>query len=143
MVRSEADAAAKPELEVSNPLDLPSVLKFGALLVCIGVATKLAVHTAGSTGAYVLAALSGIGDVDAITLSMARLSGVSLPYEVASIAILIVAGVNTLAKAVLAWWTGGRAMGGLMMLVGGAAAAAGLIGYAFGPVSWFPLPLPS
>ncbi len=136
MLRGPTGTAGAPDMEIANPLDLPSVLKFGALLVVIGLATKVAVHTAGNAGAYVLAALSGIGDVDAITLSMARLSGMSVEESVAAGAILIVVTTNTLAKAAMAWTTGGRRMGSLMLLVGGAAAAAGLVGYALGPIAW-------
>jgi uncharacterized membrane protein (DUF4010 family) len=58
-------------------------------------------RTAGEGGLLVLAAASGVADVDAITLSLARLG----PYEVdprtAALGIGIAAATNTVAKCVM------------------------------------------
>ena len=54
---------------VRNPFDLVTVLQFGALLTAIAVASKIAASKAGEVGAYALAAISGLAEVDAITLS--------------------------------------------------------------------------
>ena len=122
------------EIVLANPLDLAAVLKFGALLTAVGVLARLMTRFAGSAGAYALAAISGLADVDAITLSMARLSGASLGAEVAVTAILLAVAVNTVTKAVLAGTTGGAGLGRIMGAAAVAAIAAGLAGYAMGPV---------
>ena len=84
------------------------------LAVLIGVVmvlAKLASSTASAKGLLVLGVLSGIADVDAITLSMARLAGATVPSPSAADVILIAVGVNTIAKAVMAAIVGGRSIG--------------------------------
>jgi len=75
----------------------------------------------GSTGVYLLAAISGITDVDAISLSLSRMSlGDSLTLTVAATGILIAVTVNNLFKAGLAMVIGKPALGirvGLAMLL--------------------------
>ncbi len=123
-----------PEITLGNPLDLASVLKFGALLTVIGMVAHIATRFAGSTGAYLLAALSGIADVDAITLSLARLAGEGLDERVAGLAVLIATTVNTASKALIGWVTGGARFGQWMALLATVAIAAGAAAYAAGPV---------
>lgn len=134
VTRPQTGEAQDTELAVSNPLDLGSVLKFGALLTAVGVAAQLATHAAGSWGALAIAALAGLADVDAITLSMARLAGAQLSLEMAAAAVFIAVAVNTLTKSALGWATGGRVFGGAMALAALAAFAAALVGYLLGPV---------
>ena len=128
------DDSDDSDIALGNPLDLASVLKFGALLTVVGVVAHIATQFAGSTGAYLLATLSGIADVDAITLSMARLAGEGFDMTVAAVAILIAAAVNTLSKTVIGWMAGGTRFGGWVALISVIAIAGGLAAYAAGPV---------
>lgn len=121
-------------IALSNPLDLAQVLRFGALLTVIGVLARAATRLAGTSGAYILAALSGVADVDAITLTMARLAGNGLAVSAAAMAVLVAVVVNTCAKAVLAWSEGGALFGRSMALVGFAALVAMAIGVWLGPL---------
>lgn len=89
------------KLPLHNPLELKSALQFGLLLSVILVLAEAFRAWQGDTGIYLLAFVSGIGDVDAITLSMARMSTQDLPAEVAERAILIATLTNTLMKGVL------------------------------------------
>jgi uncharacterized membrane protein (DUF4010 family) len=124
---ADGDAA----LKLKNPLDLPAVLTFGALLaVIMALANGLAVW-AGSAGAYALAAASGIVDVDAISLSMARLTPKRLDATSAIIAILIAVAVNSVAKVVLASSTAGMAFARLLVPVLAATLIAGATGFWF------------
>ena len=131
---SETGGEDDPDIAVGNPLDLGSVLKFGALLTVVGVVAHIATLFAGSAGAYLLATLSGIADVDAITLSMARLAGNGIDMQVAALAVLIAAAVNTLSKTVIGWMAGGAGFGKWMALISAVAIAGGLAAYAAGPV---------
>jgi uncharacterized membrane protein (DUF4010 family) len=128
----DTNGSDSAEIAPRNPLDIVAILKFGALLTGVGVLTHFATLYAGTAGAYVIAALSGVADVDAITLSMARMAGAGLGFDAAAVAVLIAVGVNTLAKAVLGWIAGGRAFG--LRLAGAAAVALaiGIGGYAAG-----------
>ena len=105
------------ELQVSqprlsqNPLELTSALMFGLLLTAILVLGEWLERGLGDTGIYVLAASSGMADVDAITLSLTRMSTESLAMETAVIGIVIAATVNNLVKTALAWGVGNRRTG--------------------------------
>jgi uncharacterized membrane protein (DUF4010 family) len=112
-------------LKIKNPFDLTMVLKFGAFLGTVTFAAKVLTDYAGALGAYAVAALSGIADTAAITLSMAR-GGADA--RTATIAIFIAVAVNTAAKTVIAWWVGGSAMGWPKAIVSATAIAAGAAG---------------
>lgn len=113
-------------MQLRNPFELDTVLKFGALLAAIMVASKFLAGSAGKSGVIALAAVSGIADVDAITLSMARQAETAGSGSTAVTAILVVAMVNTVSKAVLAYSTGGAGPGVPMLIASGAAVAAGI-----------------
>ncbi len=110
------------ELQVSqptlnqNPLDLSSALVFGALLTAILLMVEFLGNWLGDAGIYFLAATSGIADVDAITLSLTRMSNNSLAMGTAVIGIVIAAATNNLVKSALAGFVGNRQIG---LLVGG------------------------
>src|SRR5690606_30197885 len=87
---------------------------------------RLAVALGGDLGVFALAAASGIADVDAVTISMARLGGASITPGTAAAAILLTAGVNTVAKSVLAVGAGGRMPGLHVALASAGALVAGL-----------------
>jgi uncharacterized membrane protein (DUF4010 family) len=114
-------ATVDQPLSLRNPFDLGVVLAFGALLAIIMVLTKLLAAWAGAGGAIALAAISGTFDVDAISLSLARLVPGGLDANTAACAILVAVIANSLTKIALAWTTGGAALGRLF--AGGVAAA--------------------
>ena len=109
--RRQTPNGSEAPLNVKNPFELGTVLKFGALLAVIMGLAKALTALLGAEGAFALAAVSGIADVDAITLTMSRMAVSGLSAETASIAILIAAGVNTVAKAAWGWGAGGREVG--------------------------------
>lgn len=119
--RQSRDGVEHGRLQLGNPFELTTVLKFGALLTVVTVLAKVLTEVGGGQGVYALAAFSGIADVDAITLSMAQLARDPASIELAANAILIVVAVNTVSKVVLGWVTGGAEVGKRLML--GAAAA--------------------
>lgn len=121
---------ASPALSLDNPFELKSVLKFAVILIVISLFAKIIIGFGGATGAYLLAAASGLADVDAITLTMARTGSTEIGLHQAGLAIAIAVGVNTLAKAILAGFVGGHAFGGLMALPTVTALAAGGAGLA-------------
>ncbi|MCC7251165.1 DUF4010 domain-containing protein, partial [Hyphomicrobium sp.] len=113
--------AQQPTLEIRNPFDLGTVLQLAGLIAIIMVVAKLLTEQAGTAGLYLLAAVSGIADVDALTLSMARFAGAQVGLEEAGTAILVAAGVNTASKAAMSAAVGGVRLG---QIVGGFSAAA-------------------
>jgi uncharacterized membrane protein (DUF4010 family) len=108
----DGEPAQTPQLKFINPFELMEVLRFGLLLAVVSVASVLARQYYGAAGLYSLAALSGLADVDAMTLAAARLpDALPLPAEV----VLITVTVNQIAKAIYAWTAGGGAIGKLTL----------------------------
>lgn len=127
------DNGAGHDVPLGNPIDIRSVFKFGAVLMLIIVASKVATRFAGDAGAYAVAALSGIADVDAVTLTMSRLGGNSIDSSVAARAIAIVVVVNTLVKASIGAFSGGSAFGRRMAAASAGALLAGGCGALISP----------
>jgi uncharacterized membrane protein (DUF4010 family) len=96
---------------VANPLNLGAALAFGALLMLVLLALHVLEAWLGEAGIHVAAALSGVTDVDAITVSVARLVGDDLAVTAGATAVFIAAAVNTAVKAGIAIGMGGTAMG--------------------------------
>lgn len=86
---------------IRNPFELLPALKFGLLLVAVILAAEGFQQWFGQRGLYAVAAISGITDVDAITLSVARLARGELSNTVAAQTIVIAASVNTLVKGLI------------------------------------------
>ncbi len=114
-------------VRMQNPLDLGATLRFGLLLAAIILLAEGLKSTLGKLGIYLLAVTSGVADVDAITLSLSRMSLDDLPLVDARNGILLALVVNTAAKGVLALGVGGRALGTRVTMPLLAAAAAGLL----------------
>lgn len=122
---THSSEVSQPSLN-QNPLDLTSALVFGVLLTAILLLGEFLRNWLGNAGIYALAATSGIADVDAITLSLTRMSTDTLAMTTAVIGIVLAAASNNLVKCAMAWVIGNRRMG---LLVGGPmvlALAAGL-----------------
>lgn len=98
LVFSKREQASASEISVANPFDIITALKFAALLVVILLVAHYAHEYFDALGVYAVAAISGLSDVDAITLSLAKLSSNGLAIDVASQAILLAATVNTIVK---------------------------------------------
>ncbi|MDT8384736.1 MAG: MgtC/SapB family protein [Gammaproteobacteria bacterium] len=110
-----------------NPLELTSAVSFGLLLALVMLLGSALQSEFGGAGVLVLAAASGVADVDAITLSLARMSQTELMVNTAVTGIVLAAAVNSLVKGGMASFIGGRAIGlrvGLPLL---ASAIGGLI----------------
>ncbi|MDY6841635.1 MAG: DUF4010 domain-containing protein [Pseudomonadota bacterium] len=110
-----------------NPLDLGSALVFGLLLTAILLLGEFLGNWLGDAGIYALAATSGIADVDAITLSLTRMSNDSLAMSTAVIGIVIAAATNNLVKSGMAGIIGNRHTGLLVGVPMVLSLAAGLL----------------
>jgi uncharacterized membrane protein (DUF4010 family) len=112
---------------LKNPLELKTALAFGALLALVMLLGEALRSLAGDSGVLALAAASGVADVDAITLSLARMSGEDLGLATAAVGVVVAGAVNSLVKGAMAGVIGGRALGlrvGLPLLAGACAGLA-------------------
>lgn len=111
-----------------NPLELATALGFGLILAVVLVALHYLRDWLGTGGVYTAAALSGVTDVDALTISVARLVGEDFAVQSGALAILIAASVNTVVKGGISLVTGNRALGIRVTVVYTAVIAAGCLG---------------
>jgi uncharacterized membrane protein (DUF4010 family) len=107
MAHAVSSTDKRERLTLDNPLDLGAVMKFGALLAVVMILAKLAVTVWDGRGIYALAMISGAADVDAISLSLARLDHQSLGTDTIVIAILLAVAANTVMKVGMSWLVGG------------------------------------
>lgn len=103
----------KPHDDViwKNPFDVGSALRFSILIAIILMISTLVARHYGSEALMSVSALAGLADVDAITLSLARMQEPLVDVSVASDGILIAALTNTVMKAGLAAIAGGAETG--------------------------------
>ncbi len=89
-----------------NPFELTAVLRFAALLAVILVASKWLVALFGGRGAVGAAAVAGLADVDAITLSITQVQGAVVTAQEAALAIFAAALANSVTKTGIAFYAG-------------------------------------
>ncbi len=103
--------AEKADVAFSNPFDLASAIKFGLLYGLVLLISRAAQMYLGDTGLYLSSILSGVADVDAITLSMAELSKTGvIEMPKAALAIILATMSNTAVKGGIALSMGGKAL---------------------------------
>jgi uncharacterized membrane protein (DUF4010 family) len=94
--------------EFSNPSKLAAALGFGALYAVVLVLSAWLSDRMGSVGLYGFALVSGLGDVDAILLSVLKLSSAEkITGTQAVTAIVLATAVNLAFKLALVLWLGG------------------------------------
>ena len=111
------------------PFDLGTALGFGTFLAVMSVLVPWVKQWVGTGGIYMLAAVSGTADVDAIVISLANMLGSGgLSSQATVVALLIATLANMLTKVTIAWITAGTQMGrpllkgyAISLLVGGLA----------------------
>ena len=111
-------------LALSDPLELSLMLRFVVLLAVIMLLSKL--YANGTSTLFTIGGLSGLLDVDPITLSMAQMAGTRITPTIAATTILIAAATNGAAKAVLGVTFGGWKLGGQLSGLAFLAFTAGL-----------------
>ena len=115
-----------PPLELSNPAEIKTALTFGIAYGVVLVVSAALSDYAGTKGLYAVALVSGLTDVDAITLSTMRLFGQQkLAADEATTAILIATLANLIFKLGIVATVGGSRLTG-KVAAGFAAVAAGV-----------------
>lgn len=105
------------QVVLRNPFSLTGAIKIGALFAVVVVGVRLARLYLPASGVYLVSALAGFTDVDAITLSLAQEVGAgALGRGVAVRGVLIAAAANTVTKLGLVAVLGSREMARAMAL---------------------------
>jgi len=131
-LRSGRARPGAQEIAFSNPFDLGAALEFALLFAVILLGSKAASTYLGTAGTYAAGIVAGSTDVDAITLSMAKLAsdGGALSHRIAATTIFFGTVSNTIVKGIMAtvaggWQFGRRVVGAqLALVVAGTAGAA-------------------
>ncbi|MBI1398310.1 MAG: DUF4010 domain-containing protein [Betaproteobacteria bacterium] len=121
-----------PMPEVHNPAAIRASLVFGCMYGLVLLAAAWLRHATGETGLYWLAFVSGLTDVDAITLSSLRLEDLGqIGADNVRTVIVLAIFANNVFKFAMAFFTGGRRLA-LRCAIPMAATMAGMgIGWLF------------
>lgn len=107
--RSKQQANA---LELGNPFEIRPALVFAAILALISLAAAFGADKFGAAGLFIVALISGLADVDAITIAAAKdASAGAIAASLAANAALIAAASNIFVKGAMSFTAGGQALG--------------------------------
>ncbi len=110
--RTCATATGSNEIEAMPPFDLMTALIFAGFLAITGILVPAAQQWLGNSGIYAVSLISGLADVDAIVISLARsYSAQVLSAATALIALALATSANMLTKVGIAWTTAGPGVG--------------------------------
>ena len=110
-VRTLRPAGELPDLAMSNPTELRTAMGFGLMYAAVLLAAAWLSDWLGTRGLYAVALVSGLTDVDAITLSSLRLFNLDKLSADAVVNVIVLATLaNLVFKAGLAFAVGGRRM---------------------------------
>jgi len=129
LLRRGASAAqpAAADVPLQNPFSLSSAIRFALVFAAVLLVVALAQTYLPGRGIYAVAALAGLSDVDAITLSMASCVGDgTCTTQVGVTSIVIAALANTLVKSGMVVALGATALRGPILAVTAAIVASGL-----------------
>ena len=121
--RGEEPAGSTRPAEAHNPLNLRVAIQFAILYALIVLLVKWAQDVFGGAGLYVASFLSGLTDLDAISLSLAQLQKAGHLVASEGVRALVIAAMaNALLKAGIAATLGSTSMRRPVLLVLGATA---------------------
>ena len=124
VARSKVEAPHEMQ-GIVNPLELKTAFSFGVLLTVVVLGVHFLQEWIGTRGVYAAAALSGVTDVDALTISVSKLVGDDLAAASGASAIFIAVSVNTAVKAGISMAIGGASLGLRVLFVYAAVILAG------------------
>lgn len=122
--RGRSAAGTAEAVPLTNPFSLSAAIRFAALFAVVLLAVRLVEAYFPARGVLAVAALAGLTDVDAITLSVAQPS-TAVTAGTAMAAIGIAAASNTLVKCGMVMGVGSRDLGRHVLVSTGVLLAAG------------------
>lgn len=122
----ERPAGRKAPLALGNPMEIRPALFFAALLAVISVAASFGADEFGDAGLFAVGLVSGLADVDAITLIAGqKASAGAVGAGAAALAVMAAVASNIFVKGAMAWAVGGARAGAPVAVAFAAIAAAG------------------
>lgn len=96
--RQHAGEPVAPGGHLTNPFSLKAALSFGLVFALILLGVRAAQEYLGNGGVYAASAISGLADVDAVTIAFSRLGAGVDAWRTPAAAVTLAAIVNTLVK---------------------------------------------
>ncbi len=124
--RRDTGAAGAPAVRVKNPFSLTASLRFALFFLAVRLGVELVQRELPGSGLYAVAALAGLTDVDAITLSMAQFARDGGDPDLAAGSIATAAMTNTLVKCGLAATLGSHALRARVLAATGVVVVGGI-----------------
>ncbi len=109
-LRDKKENGHDANMPLGKPLELTNALWFGVLYVGILLVISYANDYLGNEGIYITSGIAGLSDVDAITISVSKMSAISISVSTAQNAILLATLANTVAKFAIALWASSKEM---------------------------------
>jgi uncharacterized membrane protein (DUF4010 family) len=114
------------EMTLENPLNFGVAIKFALVYAAILWFVKFASDQFGTSGTYIASIISGVTDVDAITISMAKMARGSENNDLAVNSILLATLSNTTVKLIIALSVGSASLRKTVLMGFGAIFITGL-----------------
>lgn len=131
--REQQQDAAAEDVALNNPFSLWSATKFSVLFAVVLLVVELVGREFEAAGLYVVAALAGLTDVDAITMSMARTARADGGAAALAAGTILVAAVsNTVAKYAMVALVGSADLRRRLLVPAGLLVAAGAVAVVLG-----------
>jgi uncharacterized membrane protein (DUF4010 family) len=122
------ESGGEATLRVKNPMELWSAIKFGLMFAAVLFVSRAGYKYFGTSGIYVTGVLAGLVDLDAFTISAARLAHDSIvAASTANASILVACATNTLVKGGIAMALGGRPLSKVIIPIFASLALASLL----------------
>lgn len=116
------------DLPLGEPLNLREAIFFGVIYTTILLIVSYANEQFGNRGIFVSSIIAGLTDIDAITISMTKIGGTSLPVLSAQIAIILATLSNTIVKLAISLWAGSNQLKRNVLIGYGLIFVAGILG---------------
>jgi uncharacterized membrane protein (DUF4010 family) len=129
-VRNKKNSSAEKQLPLGKPLEMTNAILFGVLYVVILLVITFANDYFGDEGIFITSGIAGLSDVDAISISISKMSVITISASTAQNAILIATLANTISKFGIALWSSSKEMRKNVLIGYGLIFAAALVAFA-------------
>lgn len=127
LTRKNKNTKVTSPLELGNPLNILNAVGFGLLYLGISFFVFYANEYLGKQGLVISGLISGLADVDAITIAMAKLGLVQDKLDIAALVIIVAMVSNTLVKIIISFIKGTRELRRMVSLALGITMLAGIL----------------
>lgn len=127
LMRKEKDTKPIAAVDLGNPINIVNAVGFGLLYIAISLLVYYANQQLGDRGLLLSGLISGLADVDAITISISKMAATSGSINLSVMVILVAMISNTIVKIGIALTKGAPIIRKRISLALGAAILVGLL----------------